>query len=453
MIRGFVNGQTLRLSQERVVADTLDYLVARFLFAGEDWMGLEKWLHLEQGEYHYAIKLTGNETRKEDHLNLSAGQWLVWLHGNEVADGEVTERITTNVCALTVEETGGLEGEIMPPVAPEVAEQLEARMTALEREQAQGGHLPAVAASDEGKTLQVIGGRWAVSPQAAGAFGLRVNEQTDEWECSYDGGKTWVALGVKATSAPAFSEEDKLDPKYIDAEWMATKTQEGGSVELERDVAFTSAYASLGVQWTPDVGFDTFDVYWNGVMYTCSLWTGGGEAFLGNRALLGDSYPDTGEPFLLTGWALTGNDPTLTAIQKATGTAETVHIKVTTHATFSYSQLPLAYMTQALPHYIDVSLDISTNGGADTFTCQETVARLEPILQSGRMVRMRMELSIGGIYQGTMMCELNLYGDLGTGLSMIFAQTTPLLKTNMFLMFPNGQGGYTVDYATGYDIV
>lgn len=133
MIRGFVSGQTLRLSRSRVVADTLDYLVAHFLFSGKDWDGLEKWMHLQQGDGHFAIKLTGDETRKEDHLNLSAGQWLVWLHGNEVADGEVTARITTNVCSLTVEATGAMEGEIMPPVAPDMAEQLDARLSALEQ--------------------------------------------------------------------------------------------------------------------------------------------------------------------------------------------------------------------------------------------------------------------------------------------------------------------------------
>jgi len=302
MIRAFVSGQTLRLSQSRVVADTIDYLVARFLFTGADWNGLEKWMHLQQGEYHYAIKLTDDQTRREDHLNLTEGQWLIWLHGNEVVDGEVTERITTNVCAFTVEATGALEGEVMPPVAPDVAEQLDARMTAIEREQATEVHLPAVGAVDEGKLLQVVGGEWkaAQDMQAAvdgalskakesglfdgkdghdgadgrdgssmtvsavsesgedggenvvtfsdgnrltvrngkrGAQGptgpmgasprLRVNSQTDEWECSYDDGASWESLGVKATATPAFSEEDKLDPKYIDAEWMATKTQEG----------------------------------------------------------------------------------------------------------------------------------------------------------------------------------------------------------------------------------
>lgn len=154
MIRGFVHGQTLRLSQGRVVADTLDYLVARFLFEGEDWTGMEKWMHLMQGDEHYAIKLTDDETRREDHLNLSAGQWLVWLHGNELAGGEVVERITTNVCTLIVEETGGMDGEVMPPVAPDVVEQLAARISALEQGGVSGDGssvtLPMVQAAVEG---------------------------------------------------------------------------------------------------------------------------------------------------------------------------------------------------------------------------------------------------------------------------------------------------------------
>jgi hypothetical protein len=522
MIRGFVQGQTLRLSQGRVVADTLDYLVARFLFAGDEWTGLEKWMHLQQDEYHYAIKLTDNETQKGDHLNLGAGQWLVWLHGNEVVDGEVTERITTNVCAFTVEATGALEGEVMPSVLPEVAEQLDARMTALEREQAGESHLPPVNEEDEGKLLQVVGGKWMAAQDlqtavdnaladakesgmfdgkvgqngtsvtvrgvsessedggenivtfsdgkqltvkngrrglqgpegpAGAAPRLRVNSETDEWECSYNGGTTWESLGVKATATPAFSEEDKLDPKYIDAEWMATKEEHGGSVELEADISFTDEYASLAAHWTPDAGFHDYDVYWNGNKYTCTLVTGSGEAFLGNRGLLGASYTDTGEPFLFSGWALTGKEPTLTSVKKATEDAETVHVKITTHAYCEYNQLPVEYMTQAMPHYIDVSLDISDDGGADTFVCHEKVARVEPLIQSGRFVRMRIALSVGGNYQGTLVCDLNLYGDLGAGLSMIFAQTTPLLKTNMFVVIPDGQGGYMVDYATGYGIV
>ena len=90
-------------------------------------------MHLQQGEQHYAIKLTQGQSKKEDHLNLSKGKWRVWLHGNAVVDGEVVERITTNICNITVEETGSEGGALMPPVAPTVAEQLEARLTTLER--------------------------------------------------------------------------------------------------------------------------------------------------------------------------------------------------------------------------------------------------------------------------------------------------------------------------------
>ena len=35
MIKGYVQGQTLKLAQTRVVADTIDYLIAKFTFQGE----------------------------------------------------------------------------------------------------------------------------------------------------------------------------------------------------------------------------------------------------------------------------------------------------------------------------------------------------------------------------------------------------------------------------------
>lgn len=216
---------------------------------------------------------------------------------------------------------------------------------------------------------------------------------------------------------------------------------------------WTDTASCTGAQWSPDLGYAEYDVYWNEEKYVCTLQTSDGEAFLGNRGLLGTSYTDTGEPFLFSGWALSSGTPTLTAIQKSTADVETVHVKVTTHAYTRYSQLPVEYMTQALPHYIDVSLDLSDDGGSDTFVCHEKVARVEPLIQSGRLVRMRIALSVGGNYQGTLVCDLNLYGDLGAGLSMIFAETTPLLKSNMFIAIPDGQGGYMVDYATNYGIV
>ena len=135
MIKGFVQGQTLKLAQTRIVADTIDYLIAKFHFQGEDWRGLEKWMHLQQGEQLYAIKLIEDKTQKSDHLNLGAGEWAIWLHGNENSDGVVVQRITTNICSFTVIASGALEGEVMPELPASLGEQIDARLCALEQTQ------------------------------------------------------------------------------------------------------------------------------------------------------------------------------------------------------------------------------------------------------------------------------------------------------------------------------
>jgi hypothetical protein len=106
-------------------------------------------MHLQQGEQLYVIRLTNDRTRKNDHLNLGAGEWAVWLHGNEQVDGAVAQRITTNICAFTVERSGVLEGDAMPELPAGLGEQLDARVAVLEQ---QRGALPAVGESDEGNT-------------------------------------------------------------------------------------------------------------------------------------------------------------------------------------------------------------------------------------------------------------------------------------------------------------
>lgn len=135
----------------------------------------------------------------------------------------------------------------------------------------------------------------------------------------------------------------KLDNKYINADWLATKEERGGGVEWSNDFAFTSAYSFLNPHWFPDVGFE-WDVYWNGNKYTCALVESAGEAFLGNRRLLGSSYPDTGEPFLFTGYSLSGKDPEIVAVKKNTETAEAVNVVITTKHEVVYNTLPKEYL-------------------------------------------------------------------------------------------------------------
>ena len=132
MIYGEINRQWLKIINEHVVADTIDYLEAQFAFS-EDWDGLEKWVHFAKEGEVYDIRLTDDCIRKEDHLNLSAGIWKVYLHGNEFSGGKVIERITANAAILKVEPTGTLDGEPFPEMPASVTEQILARLENVEK--------------------------------------------------------------------------------------------------------------------------------------------------------------------------------------------------------------------------------------------------------------------------------------------------------------------------------
>jgi hypothetical protein len=139
MITGFVHGQVLRLSAPVVAADTLDYLTAQFVFRSADWSGMEKWAHFSKGGTVYDVRLTDDKIRREDHLNLGAGEWKVYVHGNRFADGTVVERITTAEDVLRVVPTGALDGEPFPEMPASVTEQILARLENVEQNGGGGG--------------------------------------------------------------------------------------------------------------------------------------------------------------------------------------------------------------------------------------------------------------------------------------------------------------------------
>lgn len=132
MITGHIIRQRLNLCDSHIVADTINYLEAKFFFKTDDWDGLDKWAHFANDSAVYDIRLTDNCIRKEDHLNLSAGMWKVYLHGNEFRGGEVVQRITTDEVVLYVIPTGILDGEPFPTVPPSAGEQIIASAAAAE---------------------------------------------------------------------------------------------------------------------------------------------------------------------------------------------------------------------------------------------------------------------------------------------------------------------------------
>ena len=174
MLYGEINRQRLKIINEHVVADTIDYLEARFAFS-EDWDGLEKWAHFARDGEVYDIRLTDDCIRKEDHLNLSAGLWKVYLHGNEFSGGKVIERITTNAAILRVEPTGTLDGEPFPTVPPSAGEQIIAAAVAAET-----GAKESARRAEEAADRSVNGGAYIV--MSIGEDGNLYMEKTDNVE-------------------------------------------------------------------------------------------------------------------------------------------------------------------------------------------------------------------------------------------------------------------------------
>src|SRR5574344_1473921 len=124
MITLKISGQELYIvSSPVMVSDTIDYQTAEFTFSG-DWDGLVKWAHFSQDVEEYIIDVTDGQIIATDHLNLSNGVWQVYVHGDEVVNDVVTQRITTNIQTLKVLPTGNLDGEPLPLVPASVGEQI-----------------------------------------------------------------------------------------------------------------------------------------------------------------------------------------------------------------------------------------------------------------------------------------------------------------------------------------
>ena len=122
------NHQSLTAEYLPLAAESVQYLTAKVVCETEDWTGREIKALFGQGCTVYEIPVTGGEITAKQQLNLTAGDWRVWLVGNSARDGEVIPRITTNVAHISVAPTGGTEGNPFPTIPPTVEEQLRADM-------------------------------------------------------------------------------------------------------------------------------------------------------------------------------------------------------------------------------------------------------------------------------------------------------------------------------------
>lgn len=122
------NHQSLTAEYLPLAANSVQYLTAKVVCETEDWTGREIKAMFGQGCTVYEVPVTGGEITAKQQLNLTAGDWHVWLVGNSARDGEVIPRITTNIAHISVAPTGGTEGNPFPTIPPTAEEQLRADM-------------------------------------------------------------------------------------------------------------------------------------------------------------------------------------------------------------------------------------------------------------------------------------------------------------------------------------
>ena len=122
------NHQSLTAEYLPLAAESVQYLTAKVVCETEDWTGREIKAMFGQGCTVYEVPVTGGEITAKQQLNLTAGDWRVWLVGNSARDGDVIPRITTNIAHISVAPTGGTEGNPFPATPPTVEEQLRADM-------------------------------------------------------------------------------------------------------------------------------------------------------------------------------------------------------------------------------------------------------------------------------------------------------------------------------------
>ena len=122
MMEFYVSGQSLKMFTPATAADSLKYLTAQFHFTDDDWDGYTRWAHFRRGETVYDIELDEEDRiTEEDALNLTTGEWEIYLTGTKD-----TARLTTVVVVLTVKESGLVDAPLH--VLPQsVAEQIDAK--------------------------------------------------------------------------------------------------------------------------------------------------------------------------------------------------------------------------------------------------------------------------------------------------------------------------------------
>ena len=254
------NHQSLTAKYLPLAAESVQYLTAKVVYETDDWTGREIKAMFGRGCTVYEVPVTGGEITAKQQLNLTAGDWRVWLVGNSARDGDVIPRITTNVAHIIVAPTGGTEGSPFPAIPPTVEEQLRADM----------GNLADLTTEDKSSLVAAIN-----EVRQTGGGGVQSDwNQNDETAPDYvknrpfyTGDPVETVLVEESTVSFSFNENEGLYVGGLESTFSAT------------------------------VG-ETYKVSWDGAAYECTCVKFNNKPAIGNLSIVG-AGSDTGEPFII----------------------------------------------------------------------------------------------------------------------------------------------------------
>lgn len=210
------NHQSLTAEYLPLAAESVQYLTAKVVCETEDWTGRKIKAMFGQGCTVHEVSVTDGEITAKQQLNLTAGDWCVWLVGNSARDGEVIPRITTNIAHISVAPTGGTEGNPFPTIPPTVEEQLRADMgdladlttkdksslvAAINEAAASGGSKDAVTYTPQTLTTeQQKQARTNIGAYTKPASGIPKSDLADDVQTSLTKADTAISLGLTAAT-------------------------------------------------------------------------------------------------------------------------------------------------------------------------------------------------------------------------------------------------------------
>ena len=306
MITAFIEGQWLHpLKNICIVSDTIDYLTAQFCFSTADWSAMtNKFAHFSKGDEVYDVELINNRIEKDAHLNLSAGEWSLWLHGIRSVDGETAERITTNIITFNVSPTGMTDTDnAFPSVAPDMVEQIYASLEGVAAEAVNEAIPSAVeAALAQAKASGEFDGK-------DGKDGINGKTPVKGEDYFTDADKAELVeevleeVGGKQVQ-PDWNQNDDTQPDYVHNRTHWVDYTEGDIIpELTYTVMEEDPMFPITEELPPLVVGQEYTVNWNGTEYKCTA-----QAYVENNieggAVLGNIGALTGgemseEPFVI----------------------------------------------------------------------------------------------------------------------------------------------------------